>query len=520
MEVPRLPVAAAAQSVLRTRGYAAAVSMVSPDDSLRESERDAVKDRAAAAAGIYALGGIAQQVLGFFGILVLARFIDPHDFGVVAFGTTLIASIQIFADGGLGVALIRQPGEVTRRQFEAVMGAQLVAATVIAAAIAAVAVWFGKAGSATAIMVVAVPIISWRSAGTVRVERELRYRPLVIVSLAEVVAYYSWCIPGVILGWNVWALATGVVLRCIVGTVLQGWLLRDVRLWPRLEWAPVRPLIRFGSQFVAAGGAIFLRDQSLNFGISGVGGLSLLGLWSFAGRLLQPINLLYSTLWRVTYPTMSRLLELDEDPVPVMNRIARFVAIVSSVLFVPLVVCSHAVVIEVFGARWADVSEIFPALCFGMLVTGPCSTAVTGYLFASGDAQTPRNAILAQFAAALVVTLPLLPVIGPWALGIGSAVGAIADTVVLMRRVRQTTAFSLRAIAIPGLCALLAALPFWLAVLLRSPRIGYELACGGGSLAVFAALLMLADRRALSETADLALRVSQAALRRQPVSAS
>src|SRR5439155_12925669 len=159
-----------------------------PDEALRETERDSVKDRAAAAAGIYGLGGIAQQALGFLGILVLARLVVPHDFGVVAFGTTLIFAIQLFADGGVGVALIRQPGEVSRSQFEAVMGAQLVAATVIAAAIAAIAVQFGQTGQAAAIMLLSVPIISWRSAGTVRVERELRYRPLVISSLVEVVA--------------------------------------------------------------------------------------------------------------------------------------------------------------------------------------------------------------------------------------------------------------------------------------------------------------------------------------------
>jgi O-antigen/teichoic acid export membrane protein len=491
-----------------------------PEEPLGEDPRGSIKGRAAAAAGIYGLGGIAQQALGFLGILVLARIVVPHDFGVVAFGTTLIYSIQLFADGGLGVALIREPGEVSRRQFEAVMGVQLVASTAIAAAIAVIAIWFGKAGEATAIMVIAVPIVSWRSAGTVRIERELRYRPLVMVSLVEVIAYYVWSIPGVLLGWNVWALSTGVVFRVLIGTLLQGWLLRDYPIWPRLEWAPVRPLLRFGSQFLQAGGAIFARDQSLNFGISGVGGLALLGLWSFASRLLQPINLLYSTLWRVTYPTMSRLLELEEDPVPVMNRIARFVTTATSIVFVPLVVCSHAVVVEVFGARWAGVSEIFPALCLGMLVTGPCSTAITGYLMASGDAQTPRNAILAQFAAALVVTLPLLQLIGPWALGIGSAVGAFSDTVVLMRRARKTTSFSLRPVVIPGACALLAAVPFWLGVLLRKPAPGYEIACGIASLAVFAALLLVTDRRALTETADLALRVSQAALRREAVSAS
>jgi O-antigen/teichoic acid export membrane protein len=217
---------------------------------------------------------------------------------------------------------------------------------------------------------------------------------------------------------------------------------------------------------------------------------------------------------------MSRLLELDENPVPVMDRIAGSVAVVSGILFVPLVVCSHGVVIEVFGKRWVDVSEIFPGLCLGMLVGGAYSTAVTGYLMASGDAKTPRNAILATLVVSLVVTLPLLRLIGAWGIGIGGGLGWLADTAVLVWRMRMTAGFSLRPIAIPALCALLAAGPFWLGVLVERPAVAYELAVGGASLALYAGLLGIFDRPALTQTCGLALRVGHAAVRRQAVSAS
>jgi hypothetical protein len=49
-------------------------------------------------------------------------------------------------------------------------------------------------------------------------ERELSYGPLALVDIAEVVGYYAWSIPVVVLGGGVWGLATGTVVRAVCGT--------------------------------------------------------------------------------------------------------------------------------------------------------------------------------------------------------------------------------------------------------------------------------------------------------------
>src|SRR5690606_1852052 len=59
-----------------------------------------------------ALGEAASRAIGPLLFLVLARLLVPADFGVVAAATVLISISQIFADAGLGKALIQRQGDV------------------------------------------------------------------------------------------------------------------------------------------------------------------------------------------------------------------------------------------------------------------------------------------------------------------------------------------------------------------------------------------------------------------------
>ena len=69
-------------------------------------------------------------------------------------------------------------------------------------------------------MVSALPITALRTPTEITLERQLTYGPLAIVDIVEVVSYYSWSIPGVLLGAGVWALATGTVVRAACGTAV------------------------------------------------------------------------------------------------------------------------------------------------------------------------------------------------------------------------------------------------------------------------------------------------------------
>ena len=61
-----------------------------------------VKQRAVTGAAVDVLRGIGVRSIGLVGTLVLARLLTPYDFGIVAFGATLVTFANFLADGGIG----------------------------------------------------------------------------------------------------------------------------------------------------------------------------------------------------------------------------------------------------------------------------------------------------------------------------------------------------------------------------------------------------------------------------------
>jgi O-antigen/teichoic acid export membrane protein len=169
-----------------------------------------VRRRAAAGAALLAGRGAALQLLAFGAGIVLARLLVPHDFGLVALGTTIMYFGSLMANYGLGSALIRRPEALERDDLAAVVGFQLVLTGALAALVASSAAFFGRAGLLAAVMVASLPITAFRSPGAIALERRLSYRPLIAVEVLENGVYYGWAIATVVAGWGVWGLATAV----------------------------------------------------------------------------------------------------------------------------------------------------------------------------------------------------------------------------------------------------------------------------------------------------------------------
>ena len=115
-------------------------------------------------------------------------------------------------------------------------------------------------------------------------------------------------------------MATAVVVRAIVGTVILvvRWSVKPVRL--RWDWGVVRPLLGYGVKFQAATVVLIAREQMLNVAIAAVSGLATLGVWNLAWRVLQVPSLLFATVGRVAFPALSRMLDAKEDPRPAVER--------------------------------------------------------------------------------------------------------------------------------------------------------------------------------------------------------
>jgi O-antigen/teichoic acid export membrane protein len=459
------------------------------------SDAATIRERGAVGAAVLTVRAAGGQVVAFVGTLVLAHQLSPRDFGLVAFGGTVVVVGDFLADGGLGAALIRQARPPTVTELRALLGLQLTVATVLALAIAAIGIREGTAGSVTAIMAASLPLLALRAPYAIALERDLRYRPIASIDFAESLAYYGWAIGTVSLGWGIWGLASAAVVRALLGSTLMTIASPLPVLIPRPEIHTLRSMLGFGVRFQAVGLAGLARTQGVNLVIVGVAGDQALGYWSLANRLLQVPFWFFQALWRVSYPTMARLRALGEDTRGVVERLARITALASGGVLAPLAASARPLIPALFGGSWAHAAEPVPWACAGLMVSGPISVAAAGYLYSELDARTPLYATIVNGVVWVALTAALLGPLGIAGAGIAWMAASWCEAAVFARAVRHRADLAVgRLILTPVLIGFTSAL-LGLAVSGPAPGgLAVGIAVAAAAIVVFAALSLTFNR--------------------------
>ena len=459
-----------------------------------------VRLRAVTGAVVDALRAIGVRFVGLAGTIVTARLLTPYAFGLIAVGTTVLAFGAFLDDGGVGPALIRRVEPPTKTELQALLAFQLGFDVILVVVIGLVMLPFGLLGEVTTVILIALPLGAFRAPAFIVYERRLNYRPMAVVEIVETCVYYVWAIVTISVGWGVWGLATAFIVRELTGTVLILVLLPEGRVAPIPSWRSVRPLLSFGLQIQAVGLLHMLRDQGVNIVVGALGGVALLGLWNVAWRVLQiPIGL-FQTLWRVSYPGMSRLVAAKEDVGSTIERVIALVAVGAGVLVVPLAASSAAWIHLLLGAKWVHAASAIPPACFAMTFAVPISVALAGYLWAIGNASVPMRATAVGVPATLLLLLALFPFLGLTAVGIAYIASGLVESLFFVFAARRTTSFSIGArLAVPVVLATVAGTSGWLVERWLGPDLAGALSSSAVALGIFIGGLFVVRRACLSD---------------------
>lgn len=477
-----------------------------PDDT-----RPELRSRTLAAVRLVAGRNVLIKVVGLGGNVVFARLLAPSTIGTVAFGLTLLLLVQLLSDGGLGAGLIRRPEEPALDDLRVLLGYQLLLTVLLGCLVAAVCAPLGHLGAVTALMMLALPLLAFRTPSSIVYERNLNYKPLLTVEVIEECAYYAWGVSAVLLGFGVWGLASASIAKALVGSAVLLIISPVGRLKPSYSWQRLRPMLGFGMKFQAVEVVNLVGAQLLNVGIAGIGGLAVLGLWTLAWRIAMIPFLLFSALWRVSYPATAKLLSAGESARQMIERGLGVSSVATGFILAPATGALSPLIPAVFGSRWGSVADVLPLCFFALQASGPVSVSTAGYLYAVGDTSTVLRAAAATSLIWLVVTLPLLPSLGLSAVGIGWMVSSLVEIPILSIPVRRRTgAAILRPILGPWAAASLAGACGWFA----SRHISHGLiAAALGSViaaAIYAGVVLVLRRADVLRIVRLAIRPSAA----------
>jgi O-antigen/teichoic acid export membrane protein len=482
----------------------------------RPLEAHEVRDLAVRGLAALGLRSLSIRIMSFAANLLLARLLTPHDFGLMAFGLTIMGLGAFITDGGLGAALLRAAAPPEQRVLAAVFGAQLVLATGAALAIVLLALPLGTLGAVAALMALALPIDCVRVPGALLSERRLDYTPIVRAEVAEMLAYNIVAVATVALGAGIWGIAAAVPVRAVVGTIVLTQQSR-VLMRPRLSFAEVRPLYRFGLRLQGVGLISMARDQVVNFATTAIAGASVLGMYSFAQRLTQPIWILFEGSWRISYPAMSRLRDAGSDLVAASVRALGVASAVTGLGVVAVSSAAPAAVPALFGHKWDDAIPVLPLILASLFVGGPILACASGLFATLDEAEKLVRAELAVTIVTFAAGIPLLAVDGVVGLAAGVLAGSVTGTAYLAHALARHGVSSLPTIIRSALLTGGAGAAGWAIAVALGPSLWSMLAASVAGCALYVGLLWSLQRA----TARDALRLARRAVpQRMPVTDS
>ncbi len=279
------------------------------------------------------LDGISQQVLVLGIGIILARLLDPADFGLIEMLAIFMALARAFLNSGFGQALI-QKKDATDVDACSVFYFSIVVGLVAAGLLCLVAPWIAAffrqplLTPLTRVMSLNIVINSFALVPTTLLSKKIDFRTQTKISVMATIASGVAGVTMAFLGFGVWSL---VVQQITVN------LLRSVLVWCFSAWRPsllfslraLRTMFVYGSRLLASGvlNTIFDRLYSIVIGRMFLAGQ--LGIYSRARTMQQmPTTTFSEMITRVIFPVFSAV---QNDPAKLKRGLRK---VLTAVVFI------------------------------------------------------------------------------------------------------------------------------------------------------------------------------------------
>ncbi len=324
----------------------------------------------ASAVGWSALSEVFSRVVTPVAYLILARYLTPEDFGIVAAALVVIALSDVLATAGLPRSLIQtnlpdpEVDELSDSAFWANLALGAIVAGTLVASAEVIGGLFGEHRSGPVIRALAGLILigSLAAVPQARFERSLAFKPLFLARVLGALASAVIALVGVALGMGYWALVVGA---------LAGGMARAIPLWALSPWRPswhpnlrrLRHLVPMATWLTLEG----LLVWAFTWSDTAVVGLYLetdaLGLYRFSAVVATTLlAAALGPLQQVLFSGFSRLQDKPEVLDSTFRVASKVMALVSLPIGVGLLIMGVPIAEVVLPAVWSEAGPVLGIL--------------------------------------------------------------------------------------------------------------------------------------------------------------
>jgi O-antigen/teichoic acid export membrane protein len=305
----------------------------------------------------------ASLFLRIGSLMVLARLLDPQEFGLVGMVTAFTGVLSWLKDFGLSSATV-QRSSVTEEQLSTLFWVN-VAFGVLLALLAlvmgpAIAVFYDEPRLLGVTAVLATGFL-FNAAGVQHsaiLQRQLRFSVLAVINVVALTVGVVIAILGAELGYGYWALVALSVAPQVVATV---------GFWLATGWLPgmprrrsgIRSMIHFGGSLTLSGLLVYFGYNAEKIMIGRFWGADAIGVYGRAYQIINtPTDNLNFAVGEVAFAALSRL---QNDPIRMRSYFLKGFSLILGLTLPITIACvlfADDVVLVVLGPKWQTATDI------------------------------------------------------------------------------------------------------------------------------------------------------------------
>lgn len=356
-----------------------------------------------------AISRVSTIAIQFLITVILARLLNPADFGLAGIGIIYVGLLLVVNELGIAAPII-QKKEIREEHLSSSFWASIVIGSLICGISILIspliANFFENERLKMVISVLSFGFIIG-SVGIVQkaqLNRELNFKKIATTEIVAIVCSGTMSIILAIKGFGVWSIVWGAIVHNIMLSAL---------VWKVSPWRPkwmfhlksFRELFSFGLNVMGANLVNYTRANIDQLIVGKCLGSSALGIYSMAFNLaVTPIKKTTSIITKVLFPAFSRIQTDNQRIQQAYLKIITYVSIISFPALTLLFIIAPEFIKVVFGEKWIAAVVPFRILCpAGALIS--VGTTVGSVILAKGRSDIELKWNLFYISAFIIVLM-------------------------------------------------------------------------------------------------------------------
>jgi O-antigen/teichoic acid export membrane protein len=308
-------------------------------------------------------------------VIVLARFLDKSDFGVMALALFVINFSQLFIDMGVSNAIIHH-GEVNKNQLSSLYWLNVFTGVLIFLSLLllspCIATFYEEPKLQSVINLVALTFLiqPFGMQFSVLLQKNLQFKSIAIRDiLSKIIGFFVGAIFAY-LEYGVYSLVFSTIASALINTIAV--LIIGLPFYKpsfHFRYSDVKPFLSFGFFQMGEKMANFFNSQVDSVIIGKFLGVGSLGVYNVAKNLvMRPTQIINPVVTKVAFPVMSRVKDDISKLRKIYIKVIGFLSYINFPIFLFLAFFSEHIVTTLFGNQWLEAIPVLRVLALYFLI--------------------------------------------------------------------------------------------------------------------------------------------------------